>query len=338
MRSPASLLLLALAGLAAGASACLTNAPPAEFSPEPLPTLSEQESTPPQDLPGVDTKALTAREKQGWWRLVSRIYAPCRDQAVSVAQCVQEARPCGSCVPVAKFLADRVHGGQSISEAEAAAAARFGTDVRTIDLADSPTRGPANAAVTIVVWGDFECPACGRMVPLLDEISEGYPEKVRLVHKFYPLAKHPAAMGAALAAWAAQRQGKYWEYERKLFAHQNALSDTDLVRYAGELQLDMQRFEADRKSDAAKATIERDKAAADKSGLTGTPHVMINGRHFVPFADGAKDLEEWVKLDIDLAKSKSAPASGAPGGSVAAAPAGSEPDPTQTAPSPTPPR
>lgn len=336
MRRHLSVLLLALAGFAAGASACLTNAPPAQFTPEPLPTLDESPKSPPQDLEGVDTKALTQREKEGWWRLVSRILAPCRDQAVSVAQCVQESRPCNACVPVAKFIADRMHAGDSTADAEAAAASRFGADVRTIDLADSPTKGPASAAVTIVVWGDFECPACGRMVPLLDEIFEGYPEHVRLVHKFYPLSKHPNAMPAAQAAWAAQRQGKYWEFERKLFANQGALADTDLVRYATDLKLDIQKFDADRKSEAAKTTIERDKAAADKAGLSGTPHVMINGRHFVAFSDGAKDLEDWVALEIELAKGKPVAAvTPAAPAKIAAPPAPAGPATPSQAPAPT---
>jgi len=328
MRRTATVFAIALAGFAAGASACLTNAPPADFTPEPLPTLDAAPKSPPQDLAGVDTSALTPREKEGWWKLVSRIYAPCREHAVSVAQCVQESRACGGCVPLAKFLADRMHGGDSTSDAESAAAARFGTDVRTIDIADSPVRGPAGAPVTIVVWGDFECPACGRMVPLLDQIADEYPEHVRVVHKFYPLPKHPSALPAAHAAWAAQRQGKYWEYERKLFANQAALADTDLSRYATELKLDLPRFETDRKSDAAKQTVERDKAAADKAGLTGTPHVMINGRHFVAFTDAAKELEEWVKLDIELARSKPAASAAAPGAATAA-PASSQ---KQTAP------
>jgi protein-disulfide isomerase len=332
MRRTASIFALALAGLAAGASACLTNPPPSEFTPEPLPTLDASPTTPPQELAGVDTKALTDREKESWWRLVSRILAPCRDQAVSVAQCIQETRPCNACVPVAKFIADRVHAGDSTADAEQAAAARFGTDVRSIDVADSPTRGSASAPVTIVVWGDFECPSCGRMVPLLDQVFESYPEHVRLVHKFYPLSKHPNAMPAAQAAWAAQRQGKYWEFERKLFANQAALADTDLVRYANELKLDVQRFDADRKSDAAKSTIERDKAAADKAGLSGTPHVMINGRHFVAFADPAKDLDDWVALEIELARGK--PVQGKAPAAVPAAETAPAPSQIQTPPAP----
>lgn len=300
-----------LVGLVA-ATGCLTTPPPVEFTPEPLPTVASAPETPPRELPGVDTTALTDREKQGWWRLVSRLYAPCKDQAVSVAACVEEARPCASCAPLARLLAERMHAGDSTVDAEAAAAARFGADVRAIDVADSPARGPADAPVTIVVWSDFECPACGRMMPVLDEVAEKHPGEVRLVHKFYPLSKHPNAHQAALAAWAAQRQGKYWEYERKLFSDQSRMTDGDLVRHARDLGLDMSRFEADRTSDAARATVERDKAAADAAGLSGTPHIMINGRKFVAFDDAAKDLQAWVALETELSRASSKAAANPP--------------------------
>lgn len=292
---------------------CLTTPAPVAFTPEPLPTLDAGSETPPRDLPGVDTSALTERERQGWWRLVSRLYAPCSDVAVSVATCVEETRPCASCAPLARFLAERIHAGDSTVDAEAAAAARFGPDVRKVELGDSPSKGPAEAPVTIVVWSDFECPACGRMLPVLDEVAEKHPNDVRLVHKFYPLAKHPNAHQAALAAWAAHRQGKYWEYERKLFADQTRMTDADLVAHARAIGLDVARFDADRASDAAEDAVARDKKAADAAGLTGTPHIVINGRRFVTFEDSAKDLMAWVALDIELARApKPAPAAAAP--------------------------
>jgi len=222
---------------------------------------------------------------------------------VSVATCVEEARPCVACAPLARFLAQRIHAGDSTVDAEAAAAARFGADVRSVELADSPSKGPAEAPVSIVVWSDFECPACARMLPVLDELAAKHPAGVRLVHKLYPLPKHPNAHKAALAAWAAHRQGKYWEMERKLFADQTRLSEADLVRHARELGLDVQRFEADRTSDAAEAFVARDKKAADTAGLSGTPHIVINGRKFVTFDDSAKDLQAWVALELELVSS-----------------------------------
>ena len=259
--------------------------------------------TPPEDLPGVDTSKLVPRERQTWWQLVSQLYAPCPDQAVSIAQCVKEGRPCASCTPGATLLASKVRSGAAPADAEGAYAVRFGPNVKKVELRGSPTRGPATAPVTMVIWSDFECPACGRVVPLVEELLAKHTEDVRLVHKFYPLPKHHMAEGAARAAIAAQNQGKYWEMEKKLFENQHALTEADLDRYAAELALDMKRFHADVKSDKTKETIDRDKADADVAGLSGTPFILLNGREFdTAFFRPDTDLEPWITLEVELAK------------------------------------
>src|SRR5262249_40175750 len=183
-----------------------------------------------------------AREKNEWWRLVSQLYAPCSDQAVSIAQCVKESRACRSCVPAARLIANKVREGATAEEAEAAYAVRFGPNVKQIDPADSPSRGPLNAPITVVVWSDFECPHCKLAMPILDTIVEKFSPNVRLVHKFYPLHQHQRAEPAARAAIAAKNQGKYWEMEHTLFEHQSELNPADFDKYARDLKLDAARF------------------------------------------------------------------------------------------------
>jgi protein-disulfide isomerase len=110
---------------------------------------------------------------------------------------------------------------------------------------------------------------------------------------------HKNAAGAHLAAVAAQKQGKFWEYHDKLFANQRALQLDDLKQYAGELGLDMDRFEADLLDLENKKIIDADKAEASSMGVTGTPGFFINGR----FLRGAKPFEEFAKLiNEELAK------------------------------------
>jgi protein-disulfide isomerase len=222
---------------------------------------------------------------------------------VSIAQCVKEARPCAACPAAARLLVSRVQTGATVPECEAAYAARFGPNVKQVDLRDSPARGSADAPVTIAVWSDFGCPACKMAMPLLDEIFEKRAPDVRLVHKFYPLKQHPYSDGAARAAFAAHKQGRYWEMEGLLFANQQAQAETDLMAHAASLKLDRKQFKADMASDQAKSVIERDKAQADKAGLNGTPFILINGREFdtMLFRLDA-DLDEWVSLEIELAK------------------------------------
>jgi len=267
----------------------------------------------PQDLPGVDTSELVPRERRQWWKLVSQLYSPCPEQAVSIAQCVKEARPCAACPAAAQLLASRVRSGATVAECEAAYGARFGPNIKKPDLTGSPSRGPEDAPVTIVVWSDFQCPACKHTLPVIDEAAEKHAKHVRLVHKFYPLKFHTHAEVAAKAAVAAHNQGRYWPMEKLLFDNQNALTETDLDRYAKSLGLDMARFHADMTSEKTAAAIQRDKAEADKVGLSGTPFILINGREMVlSLFRPDTELEPWIALEVDLAQKtramKAAPA------------------------------
>ena len=299
--------LARLAALALVLSACSTPTGP-EFAAPVLPgpgggkKLAAPE-TAPEDLPGVDTSKLVPRERQTWWQLVSQLYAPCPDQAVSLAQCVKDARPCATCGPGANLIAKKVRGGAAPADVEGAYAVRFGPNVKKIELRGSPTRGPATAPVTLVIWSDFECPACGRTVPFIDDLLSKHAGDVRLVHKFYPLQKHHLAEGAARAAVAAQNQGRYWEMEHLLFENQHALAETDLEKYAAQLKLDMDRFRTDVRSDRTKEILDQDRADADVAGLSGTPFILINGREFdSAFFRIDTELEPWIALEVELAK------------------------------------
>lgn len=323
--------------LAAAAVSCAASDPHAKGSAKAEPTvdirpaarmLDAPVTTAPSPLPGVDTSALNGRENEVYWRWVSQLYAPCSEVAVSIAECVRDARPCASCTPAAQFLADRARDGVPTNEAIAAFQVRFGADVKKVDLADSPARGPSTAPVTIVVWSDFECPACGYAVPLLDELLEKRPDDIRLVHKLYPLKLHPHARPAARAALAAKKQGKYWEMERQLFSHQHQLEEQDLMEHAKAIGLDLVKFRRDFADKANEDVIERDKAEADKQGLSGTPFILINGREANDIF--FNDPEAWVKLDMELAGQTPKPAAGKASADPSSAPT-AEPTASATA-------
>ncbi len=292
--------------------ACLGCSSSHEFAQDPpsLPHLetpepSDSASPAPKGLPGVDTASLSGREKQAWWRLVAQLYSPCAEQAVSLSQCVQESRACKACTPMAQFLADRIHKGQTSVDAEAAAALRFGPDVKTIDVAGAPSRGPATAPLTIVVWLDLQCPACRHTEPLLQEFQQKHPNEVRVVHKIYVLPKHATyGLPAAKAAIAAYRQGKFWEAERVLFDAQNEIEEGTVTvdQTIKKLGLDMKRYAADVDSKETSDYIERDMKQADEAGLRATPLVFLNGRHFDQDYFRFDELEEWLKLEVELQK------------------------------------
>ncbi len=241
------------------------------------------------------------RDQAVFWQLVSQLYAPCSSEAVSIRQCLEEARPCAACLPAARLLGDKIKGGADAEQARDLYAARFGSNLKQVDAAESPSRGPADAPVTIMVWSDFECPHCKHALPIVERVFEKHSPRVRLVHKFYPLRQHTHAAAAARAAIAAQNQGRYWEMERTLFDHQEEQSESDLDHYAEELKLDMKRFHEDMAAERTGKILERDHDDAEKAGLTGTPFILINGRefdtaHFHP----DPDLDDWVALELEL--------------------------------------
>ncbi len=284
-------------------------------------------------LKGVDLSALeTDRQQKMFFEVAGELYAPCADQAVSLFECVSDDRPCAACTPMSQLVADQLGRGATKQNAKAAALVRFGADgVKTVPALDSPSKGPANAPVTIVVFSDFECPACRAAMPLLSDAQEARPKEVRLVHKFYPLPKHTHAKGAAYAAYAAMKQNKYWEMEEILFENQEALTERDLERYAEDIGLDMERFRRDKASAEAKAMVERDMKDADAAGLAYTPFIFVNGRQF----DSAhfrldRDLDAWIATEIELARTRATAASPGPSASGQAAP--NQPAPSQPAP------
>jgi protein-disulfide isomerase len=150
--------------------------------------------------------------------------------------------------------------------------------IRNIPTVGSPFKGPADAPVEIVVFSEFECPYCARLSPMLDDVAEAFPETVRVIFKHFPLRRHEMSGPAAQASYAAQQQGKFWEYHHRLYENFNELTPEFLVETAEALELDMERFEKDRNSPAAQAAVQRDLAHAREAGVRGVPAVYVNGR------------------------------------------------------------
>jgi Na+/H+ antiporter NhaA len=152
-------------------------------------------------------------------------------------------------------------------------------------------RGPAEAPVTVVEYGDFQCPYCGQAEGAIRELLAGWGD-VAYVWRHLPLNDvHPWAQQAAEAAEAAAEQGKFWEMHDLLLDHQDELRIPDIVGYAREIDLDVDRFEDDLRKHEGAGRIAEDVDSADLSGVTGTPSFFINGkRHY-----GAYDIETLTK-------------------------------------------
>ena len=142
-------------------------------------------------------------------------------------------------------------------------------------------RGPVDAPVTLVEYGDFECPYCGRAEPVVRELARSFGNDLRFVFRHLPLVDiHEHAATAAEAAEAAGAQGRFWEMYDIMIPEGVSLIYPDLVRYAGDLGLDVERFADDIRSRRYALRISRDVASADASGAVGTPALFINGRRY----------------------------------------------------------
>ncbi|MEW6502128.1 MAG: thioredoxin domain-containing protein [Thermodesulfobacteriota bacterium] len=147
-----------------------------------------------------------------------------------------------------------------------------------IDTSGAPFIGPANAPVEIVVFSDFECPYCGQVGPLLDEVLQHNAKTVKVVFKHFPLGFHKSAKPAALAAMAAQKQGKFWEMHDRLFANQKSLTPEKFRAIAQELKLNLGQFDKDQANIELAQRLEKDMNDGRRAGVRGTPTLFINGR------------------------------------------------------------
>ena len=149
---------------------------------------------------------------------------------------------------------------------------------QNVSADDDPARGPATAPVTVVMFSDFQCPACARTHPVLKSVISEFGDKVRFVVRDYPLESiHENAFAAAMAANAAGAQGKYFEYIDLLYRNQTALDAASLKKYAADLGLNGKQFELDLTVERSAAEIRKDLADGDTHGVSGTPAIFVNG-------------------------------------------------------------
>ena len=177
---------------------------------------------------------------------------------------------------------------------------RFGPrEPESINIQGAPCRGSDRAPVTMVVFSDFQCPYCGMAVKLTQVVEREAGERLRVCFKHWPLKRHPKARLAAQAAVAAQLQGKFWPMHDKLFANAKALEREDLVGYAQDLGLDVERFERELDSAQVKTRVDQDTAEAKRLKLSGTPAFLINGRRMTDYKT-VPDFLDWIAEAVVL--------------------------------------
>jgi protein-disulfide isomerase len=153
-------------------------------------------------------------------------------------------------------------------------------------------QGAATAQITLVEYGDYECPYCGQAYPIVKELQTRLGKLLRFVFRNFPLnTMHPHAEHAAEAAESAGAHGKFWEMHDALYENQNALGDADLVEYATAVGLDPAQFSGEMTKHAHAARVREDFMSGVRSGVNGTPTFFINGvRH-----DDSFDLDTLLQ-------------------------------------------
>ncbi|MCC6745335.1 MAG: thioredoxin domain-containing protein [Acidobacteria bacterium] len=164
-----------------------------------------------------------------------------------------------------------------------------------IDIAGRPSIGGAGAAVTVVVFSDFECAKCAATHQIFEDVVRSYGPRVKFVARHFPLEQHENAYRAAQAAEAAFQQGKYWEFSKLLYENHENLTDARLRELATQAGLDRARFDAALDSGQMMALVDRDVSDGARIGVVGTPSVYVNGRAV------AEDTAEGLRAAIDKA-------------------------------------
>ena len=226
---------------------------------------------------------------------------PCMEQQYSIGKCLERAPKLldkALCANVPKIARRVVRlARQEKSPDDIRSAAEFSQPWLPIVPGNAPSKGPADAPIVIIEYSDFQCPYCKKALPTVKAIEQKYGDKIRVVFMNQPLATHKMARPAALAALAADKQGKFWEYHDALFAAQGLDEDT-LVAIAKEVGLTLSKWEADRTSIEVDAAVAADAARAEKWKITSTPTFLVNGYK----VKGAQPPEFFQRIiDAELA-------------------------------------
>jgi protein-disulfide isomerase len=166
--------------------------------------------------------------------------------------------------------------------------------------ADGPSRGTADAPVTIVEFEDFQCPFCRKAQETLEQVLARYKDKVRMVHRDFPLQSlHPASWKAHEAARCAEEQGKFWEFRALLYKNAPAAGPEQLSSYASQASMNLPDFQKCVDSGKFRAVVQKDEDEGERLGVEGTPAFFINGRRL----SGAQAETEFARIiDEELSK------------------------------------
>jgi len=280
-----------LAPAACAKSSAEAQSTPAASAPTAV-AADTQDTTPP---PGIDLTKLDEFQKKVFFRISNSEPSVCGQAQSLIASAKKD---CHKSWNALRYVAKLVEQGYTDSEVSESIGKRYrATEPKTIDVSQAPMQGNPAAKVTIVEFADYECPHCKHLQPVMRQIVDEFHGDVRVYFKNYPLPQHTNARLAAEAAVAANKQGKFWTFQDKLWDKQDELSPAEIETLAKESGLDMTKFRADLASDAVKNRVQQDRQDGQALGLSATPTIYIDGREYTDPKD-TESLREWIKEEL----------------------------------------
>lgn len=268
-----------------------------------------------ETLGATDLSGLTAAQKKAVLKLTREQDCSCLC-GMKTAECIVKDPNCSYSKKLASIAVQGIKDGKGLIEisklmdsSPKAHRPKVLEDPVKVAIDGAPSRGPADARITLVEFSDFECPYCSAAVKEVDAILAAYPKDMRLVYKQFPLSMHPHAALAASASLAANDQGKFWEMHDRLFANFRKLTRDNMIGWAREIGLDVEKFKTDLDSGKYKKTVDKDLADGEAAGVYGTPAFFVNGKLY----NGPMNLAALKPiLDAELKPAAAKPAAARP--------------------------
>ena len=246
-------------------------------------------------------EVLSTEQRAVYDTLTQQAFCPCDGRyEETLATCVEAKDACGLAYVAADTMAFHLSKGRPLGFAADAMIKDLRASQRPhqFDTEARPSLGAEDAAVEVVVFEDFECPACKRTAAWMHDAIDDYDGRVRLVFKQFPLERHENARPAALASVAALRQGKFWELHDAFFAHEEPLDTKAILTIARGLGLDVDRLQRDMADASVEALVDADTQEGKEVDLPGTPTIYVNG---VDLGDDLSEDRFRRRVDLELA-------------------------------------
>jgi protein-disulfide isomerase len=249
-------------------------------------TPSHDASDVPESIGNVDLSSLTVVQRKAVLKLLHDVDCTCQC-GMKAGDCIVKDPNCSYSRNLAKIAMEGVKEGKTLVEisklmndSPKAHRPKLLEAAVNIPVAGAPVRGPANARITLVEFSDFECPYCSAAVKQVDAIMAAYPKDIKLIYKQFPLSMHPHAEMAAEASLAAREQGKFWEMYDVMFSNFRHLSHENILLWAKQLGMDVNKFQSELDSHKYKAEVAKDMADGDAANVYGTPAFYIDGKQY----------------------------------------------------------